>query len=114
MRKTEARTDASGLSHRAHTIPYEEVRNRLLANPNVRFEYDKLKIREEVARALAEARKRARLTQEQVAQRAGTRQSVIARLEGGKGGIPSLSLLDRVAHAVGLQLSLRLEPRKAA
>jgi transcriptional regulator with XRE-family HTH domain len=51
------------------------------------------------------ARKRAGLTQSQLAERAGVAQSVIARLERG-GGNPTFETLERVLHAAGHRLEL--------
>jgi transcriptional regulator with XRE-family HTH domain len=51
------------------------------------------------------ARKRAGLTQAELAERAGVTQSVIARLERG-GGNPTFLTLERVLHAAGHRLEL--------
>lgn len=50
------------------------------------------------------------LTQAMLAQRVGTKQSGIARLEGGR-HLPSLALLQRVSDAVGarVEVTFRLE-----
>lgn len=90
--------------------PYGEVRQELLADPEVALEYDRLKIKREAAETLARARKKKGMTQQEVAERAGTTQSAIARLESARGGIPSLALLDRVARALGLALALQFRP----
>jgi ribosome-binding protein aMBF1 (putative translation factor) len=55
----------------------------LLADPAARAEYDALAPEFDMARELIAARARAGLTQADVAQRTGTTQSVVARLEGG-------------------------------
>ncbi|MBS1870407.1 MAG: helix-turn-helix domain-containing protein [Actinobacteria bacterium] len=52
-----------------------------------------------------DARKRAGLTQAELAERAGVTQSVIARLERG-GGNPTFLTLERVLHAAGHRLEL--------
>lgn len=54
---------------------------------------------------LRDARKRAGLTQAELAERAGVAQSVIARLERG-GGNPTFLTLERVLHAAGHRLEL--------
>ena len=56
-----------------------------------------------------EARKRAALTQEELAQRAGTTQSAIARLESGR-NTPSLETVERLLRLCGYQLILELAP----
>ena len=56
-----------------------------------------------------EARKRAGLTQAELAKRVGTSQSAIARLE--RGGVtPTLAKLDQLVRACGLELEVRLVP----
>jgi transcriptional regulator with XRE-family HTH domain len=56
-----------------------------------------------------EARKRAGLTQRELATRAGTTQSAIARLESG-GTSPSLEQVERLLKLCGLQLIVELAP----
>jgi transcriptional regulator with XRE-family HTH domain len=55
---------------------------------------------------LREARRKAGLTQAELAERAGVTQPVIARLERG-GGNPTFETLERVLHAAGHRLELR-------
>src|SRR3546814_18942558 len=55
-------------------------------------------------RALREARG---LSQRELAERVGTTQSAIARLEGGN-ILPSLPTLDKIAEALGAELSVAL------
>lgn len=57
---------------------------------------------------LIEARTRAGLTQEQLAKRMRTTQSVIARLEGGRVR-PSTKTLERIARATGTRLRISFE-----
>ena len=90
-----------------------DLKSRLLANPDTRAEYDALADEFEMARQLIEARTRAHLTQTEVAQRMGTTQSVVARLESGKRP-PSLRTVQRYAQAVGGRVVLRIEPYAAA
>ena len=56
-----------------------------------------------------EGRKRAGLTQRQLADRAGTTQSAIARLEAGR-STPSLETVERLLRLCGLQLIVELAP----
>ena len=62
-----------------------------------------------LARAVIEARASAGLTQEQLAQRMDTTQSVIARLESGRTR-PSTQTLERLAAATGTRLKISFEP----
>lgn len=57
---------------------------------------------------LADAATRAGLSQSEVAQRMGTTQSVVARLESGKRP-PSMRTVERFAQAVGGHVVLRIE-----
>jgi len=56
-----------------------------------------------------EARRRAGLSQAEVASRAGTTQSAIARLESGRSA-PSLERITGLARACGFDLEVRLVP----
>ncbi|MEE9278569.1 MAG: helix-turn-helix transcriptional regulator [Myxococcota bacterium] len=64
------------------------------------------------ASLICEARLRAGLTQAQLAQRASTTQSAVARWESG-GSRPSLETLERLIEACGLELRLQLTGRSA-
>lgn len=56
-----------------------------------------------------EARKRAGMTQAQLAERAGTTQSAIARLESGRTS-PSFEQVERLMRLCGFQLIVELAP----
>lgn len=62
-----------------------------------------------LARAMIQARVYAGLTQEQLATRMHTTQSVIARLESGRVR-PSTQTLERLAAATGTNLKISFEP----
>jgi transcriptional regulator with XRE-family HTH domain len=66
----------------------------------------------ELARAVIQARTRAGLSQEQLARRMDTTQSVIARLESGRTK-PSTQTLQRLAAATGTRLRISFEPEGA-
>jgi predicted transcriptional regulator len=84
-----------------------QVKNELLADEEFRREYDALGEEFSIAAQLIEARTKANLTQEQVARRMGTTQSVVARLESGH-PLPSLRTLRRYASAVGSKVEIKL------
>ena len=67
----------------------------------------------EVARMIYEARSGAGLTQEQLAEMIGTRQSTIARLEDADYEGHSLRMLRRIAEALDQSLEVRFVPRAA-
>lgn len=83
----------------------------LFDDPEFRKEYEALEEEFSIAETLIQARARAGLTQQQVAERMGTTQSAIARMESGKPA-PSMASLKKFAAATGSRLEIRLEPRK--
>lgn len=68
----------------------------------------------QVARMIYDVRTSAGLTQRQLAELIGTRQSTIARLENADYRGHSLSLLRRIAEALDQQLEVRFVPKAAA
>jgi DNA-binding XRE family transcriptional regulator len=90
----------------AKTVPYEEVKARILADPEVRRYYDEM----EPAYQLLRLRLQRGLTQKQLAEQVGTTQSSIARLESGRAK-PSLSTLERVAQALGGRVIVKIEAK---
>ena len=90
----------------------KDVKAELLANPAVRQAYDAKAPEFELARELIAARMKAGLTQGDVAARMGTTQSVVARIESGR-GTPSMRTVQRFASAVGARAVLRIESQAA-
>jgi len=74
--------------------------------------YDGLELEYQVAGQLLKARARAGLTQDAVAEIMGTTKSAISRLEAAGKHAPSLSTLQRYAHAVGCKLQVKLVPER--
>lgn len=91
------------------TIPFEEFKARLLADPRVKAEYDSLAPEFEIAAELLRARVRSGLSQAELAKRMGTSQSAVARLESGQ-SLPSTKTLLRFAEATGLKIRIRFSP----
>lgn len=61
--------------------------------------------------ALREARSRGAVSQRELAEAAGTSQSVVGRIEAGLAS-PSVDTLARLVHAAGFALKLTLEPAR--
>lgn len=93
-------------------IPVEESFARWRKDPEFMKEYDALE--EEFARAqmVIGARTHADLSQAELAERMGTSQSAIARLESGRVK-PSTRTLEKLAAATGMRLRIVLEPVQA-
>jgi len=89
------------------TIQFEKLKARLLDNPKLKAEYDALAPEFEIAAELLRARLRAGLTQTELADRMGTSQSTIARLENGQTH-PSTKTILRYAEATGSRVHVRL------
>ena len=87
----------------------DELHKKWMKNPEYRREYAALEEEFLLTAVLIEARSRAGLTQEQVAQRMNTTQAVVARLEGG-GSKPSTRTLEKYAEATGSRLKISFEP----
>lgn len=72
------------------------------------MEEEKLQPRLDVISQIRQIRKEQKMTQETLAQRAGTKKSNISRLESGKYN-PSLDLLIRVAACLGKRIHIWIE-----
>lgn len=86
----------------------ESLHRKWSKDPEYRKAYEELGPEFEIARAVILARKGAGLTQQQLAKRMNTTQSVIARLEGGR-TCPSTTTLMRCAQATGTRLKISFE-----
>ncbi len=78
---------------------------------------DQESINAQVAQLIFEARTKAGLSQQQLAERIGTKQPNIARLEDGDYDGHSLTMLQRVARALDQRLEIAFQPleeRKAS
>jgi len=89
----------------------KELHRKWMKNKRYRKAHDELAEEYTLARAVIAARAAAGLTQEQLAQRMATTQSVIARLESGRTR-PSTNTLERLAAATGTRLRITFEARQ--
>lgn len=86
---------------------FDLFKAELLKNPNIKAEYDALGPEYELIEQLITARAERNMTQKQLAEKVGTKQSCIARLESGNYN-PSFQFLQRIATALGKKLSVAL------
>jgi ribosome-binding protein aMBF1 (putative translation factor) len=89
-----------------------DLHRKWIKNKEYRKAHEELAPEFALTRALIKARVGAGLTQEQLAQRMDTTQSVIARLESGRAR-PSTQTLERLASATGTRLKISFEPCEA-
>lgn len=90
-------------------IAAQKLIKRWMKEPGFKEGYDALAEEFELASLLIEARTHSHLTQAELAEKMGTSQSAIARLESGKAK-PTLATLRRLAKATGMRLKISLEP----
>ena len=87
---------------------FNELKKELLANKEVAKEYEKLSPRYRIISELIAARLKKGLTQRQLADKIGTTQSAIARLESGNIN-PSIGFLNKAASVMGYKLKISLQ-----
>jgi ribosome-binding protein aMBF1 (putative translation factor) len=86
-----------------------KLRQKLLTDPEVKAEYDRLGPIFAVVGEMIEARQAAGLTQMEIATRMGTSQSVVARLENAR-HMPTFEMIARYAAAIDRRLDIHLVP----
>lgn len=84
-----------------------ELKDKMLADPEVKAEYDRLGPVFDLIGEIVEARHESGLTQAELASRMGTSQSVVARLESAR-HMPSFDLLTRYVAALGKKIEVRV------
>lgn len=83
-------------------------------SPEIRRLTEEARVNAAVAQLIYDARTKARLSQAELAERIGTRQSVISRLEDADYEGHSLSMLQRIAAALGQCIQIRMLPPEKA
>jgi transcriptional regulator with XRE-family HTH domain len=84
-----------------------------MAEPGAAEAYDAARLAFELGRAVRELRERRGWSQAQLARESRMTQSAVARFEAG-GTVPTLPVLERLAVALDVSLSVSFEPRDAA
>ena len=93
-------------------LTHKQLRTKALTNAEVKAEYEKLADEFFLLDEFLKARTAQGLTQAQVAEKIGTTQSAVARMESGSGKhSPSLATLTKYADALGCKLEVRLVRR---
>ena len=87
---------------------HDELHQKWIKDPEYKREYEKLEPEFQIARQVIGARIRQKMSQEELARKAGTGQAVISRLEG-MDGKSSISLLERVAHALNIKIQVTIQ-----
>ena len=84
----------------------ELIRENMENDPEFAAEWERLEPEREVWRLIAEARSEQGLTQKELAERCGMKQTNLSRIERGKTS-PTIDTLQRLANGLGKKLELR-------
>jgi ribosome-binding protein aMBF1 (putative translation factor) len=93
-------------------VPWRAYLDKQLENPEFRAEYDALEPEFALIQQLIDIRNKRGLSQRQLAERAGMKQPVIARLESGRAA--GFKTLKRLAEALDARLEIKIVPHKAS
>ena len=77
-----------------------------MTNPEFKKEWDKNELEYQLMMMILKARNEQHLTQSELAERTGIRQSNISRIEKGQ-ALPSISTLNKIAHGLGKELQIQ-------
>ncbi|KKP80915.1 MAG: hypothetical protein UR81_C0012G0003 [Candidatus Levybacteria bacterium GW2011_GWB1_35_5] len=88
-------------------LDFETWEKEALKNPEFKTEYDLLQPEFAVIEAIIRARIKKGFTQKELAEKIGTKQSVISRLESGRAN-PSIGFLKKMAAAMNLKFTIQL------
>ena len=88
---------------------YKDYKKRALQNSEVKTEYDALQPEYDIIQAMIDARVQQNMTQKDLSAKTGITQADISRIENGTRN-PSLSMVKKLAHGLGMQLKLEFVP----
>ena len=86
-------------------IPFKPLRDKWMKDPKFKQAYDDLELEFQLLSAIVRARADKGITQQELARRAGTKQSAIARFESGRYN-PSLAFVNKLSRALDLKLKV--------
>lgn len=87
---------------------HEDVKRQLLESPELKHEYDELKVLYDIKREILKLRIEQGISQKELADMINTKQSAISRLESGEYN-PSLEFLAKIANALGKELHISFQ-----
>jgi len=93
-----------------HARPYNDVKKRFLADPEFRKEYETLGPEFKLIESIIKRRGELKMSQEELADKLGTGQAAISRIESGNTN-PTLASLVEIAEALDSDLHIELKPK---
>ena len=88
-------------------ISFQKTLAEALKDPEFKKEYDALEVEYSIISQVIQKRLEKKMSQKQLAEKIGTKQSAIARLEGGNTK-PSVAFLEKVSKALGSKLQISI------
>ena len=85
---------------------FDKYLKEQMKNPTFKKEWDKSEMEYQLMMMVLKARSEQKLTQSELAQRTGIRQSNISRSEKGQ-AMPSIATLCKIAHGLGKKLEIK-------
>ncbi|ACY99154.1 MULTISPECIES: helix-turn-helix domain-containing protein [Thermomonospora] len=92
---------------------WADKRAEIMSRPGAGAAHEAARIRFQLGEAVRLRREELGLTQAQLAERAGLKQPAVARFEAG-GTMPTIPMLERLAEALEMRLSIRFQPLRKA
>jgi len=89
-------------------VPFKDFFDEVMKDPEIKAEYDRLGPEYEIIKAIIKKRIEKNMSQKELAQKMGTKQSALSRLESGTYN-PSLLFLKKVATALDAKLSISIK-----
>jgi len=87
-------------------IPFLKIREELMRNPEYRKIHEASAFEFGILKAIIIARARQKLSQRELAEKIGVKQSALARFESGRTN-PTLSFLKKVVSGLGLSVTVK-------
>ncbi|WP_302489860.1 helix-turn-helix domain-containing protein [uncultured Mitsuokella sp.] len=85
---------------------FDKYLKEQMENPAFKQEWDNGEMEHQLMMMVLKARSEQNLTQSELAERTGIRQSNISRIEKGQ-AMPSIATLNKIAHGLGKQLQIK-------
>ncbi|MFG1864759.1 helix-turn-helix domain-containing protein [Microbispora bryophytorum] len=92
---------------------WSDKRSEIMNRPGAGAAYEAARLRFELGDTVRRRREELGLTQTELAARAGLKQPAVARFEAG-GTMPTIPMLERLAEALEVRLSVQFQPFREA